>query len=218
MLKESTNLERETITPNNILSKTLSSPRESFNFINQYKYDKHVILLLILSGITKAFDKAIQKDMGDKLPLWGVISFSVIIGILFGWLVNYIYAATISWTGKWFKGNANTQSILRVIAYGSLPSILSLFLLFLQIIIYGNSIFQADGYLFIPGSIDNILYYIFLSVETALVIWSFFLLILGISIAQNFSMLKAFFNLLLPAILMVGCLLIIVLSVNLLIN
>jgi hypothetical protein len=35
----------------------------------------------------------------------------------FGWISYYIYAALISWSGKWMNGKGNTQLILRILSY-----------------------------------------------------------------------------------------------------
>jgi hypothetical protein len=213
----SNNQQEELVTPKNILSKILLSPKEAFIFIENYKYDKYVMLFLILSGIVRALDKAISKNMGDNLSVWGVIFFSILIGIAFGWILNYIYAASISWTGRWFNGKGNTQSILRIIAYSFLPSIISLFFLSLQILIYGNAIFQSDSQ-YLNEGFNAIINYIFAFIDLILIIWTIVLFVIGISVVQKISIGKAILNLILPAFLIVLSALIIFITIDLLIN
>lgn len=201
MIKE--NNPQEAVTPQNILVKIFTSPTEAFQFIDSYKYNKHVIFFLILSGIIKAFDKAESKGMGDNMSIWGVIAFSILIGLLFGWFFNYIYSWAISFTGSYFNGKANTQAILRVLAYSLLPSVFSLFFLFLRILVYGNAIFQSDYEYYNASSFDNIFYYVFLIIDISLTIWSFILFIIAISVVQKFSIGKAILNVIIPAILVV---------------
>lgn len=191
----------ELVTPNNLLKKIWFSPKEAFTFLVQYKYDKHVTLFLILSGIVNAFDKAISKSMGDSLPLWGVISFSILIGILFGWIVKFLYALSINWTGRWFNAKGDTKSILRILAYAFIPSIFSLFLLFIKIGIYGNTIFQSDYENLHSSLLDNIIYWTIYFLDLILVVWSVVLLVIGISVVQKISIGKAILNLILPAFL-----------------
>lgn len=203
MIESDNYQQKEVVNPKNIISKIFFSPKEAFTFIVNYKYEKYVTLLLILSGIVKAFDKAISKNMGDHLPLWGVISCSILIGITFGWIVNFIYAAAISWTGKWLNGKGNTKSILNVLSYALLPSIFSLFLIILQILIYGNTIFQSSyEYLFFNLS-DNLIHWTFYFFDLVLIIWSVILLVIGLSVVQKISIVKAILNLILPAFLIV---------------
>jgi hypothetical protein len=201
----------EEIEPKEIFYKLLTSPKEAFKFINDYKFDKHVTLLLFLAGIVQAFDKATSKNLGDSFSLLGLITFCIVIGGLFGWITYYIYAALISWTGKWFEGTADTQSILRILAYSLFPSIFILILLIPQIAIYGNGMFQSDYNTSNTGVINNIVYFGLLLIGIVLGIWSFVLSIIGISEVQKFSIWKALFNLLLPLLLFISIILVIAL-------
>lgn len=202
MIESNNNQPEELITPKNILSKIWLSPKESFKFIDNYKYDKHVILLLILSGIVRAFDKAISKNMGNDFSIWGIIIISILIGTTCGWIINYLYAATISLTGKWFNAKGDTRSILRVIAYALTPSIISLVLLLVRISIYGNAVFQSPDNYF-NGQFDEIIYYLFYFIDLILVIWTMVLFVIGVSVAQRISIGKAILNLILPAFLII---------------
>lgn len=198
----------EIIEPKEIFYKLLTSPRDAFKFINDYKFDKHVTILLCLAGIVRAFDRATSKNLGDSFSLLGLIAFCIIIGGLFGWITYYIYAALISWTGKWFEGTADTQSILRILAYALFPSAFILILLIPQIAIYGIGMFQSDYDVSNSGLINNIVYYGLLLCGVALGIWSFVLSIIGISEVQKFSIWKASLNLLLPALFFISIILV----------
>lgn len=188
------------ISDKKIFLKLLSSPREVFSFLNFYKYDKNVNLLLILAGITSTFNRASTKNMGDNLPLWGVIITCIIVGIIFGWITYYIYAALINWTGKWLKGQGTTNAILRVLSYAVIPSITSMVLLIPQMVIYGNDIFRSDGDISSGGIASNIFFYTSLLLEFGLSIWSVILCVIAISEVQKLSIAKAVLNLALPAI------------------
>lgn len=188
------------ISDKKIFLKLLSSPREVFSFLNSYKYDKNVNLLLILAGITSTFNRASTKNMGDNLPLWGVIITCIIVGIIFGWITYYIYAALINWTGKWLKGQGTTNAILRVLSYAVIPSITSMVLLIPQMVIYGNDMFRSDGDISSGGIASNILFYTSLLLEFGLSIWSVILCVIAISEVQKLSIAKAVLNLALPAI------------------
>ncbi|WP_394776796.1 YIP1 family protein [Flavobacterium sp.] len=218
MIEENNYQQEAIVNPTNILTKIVTSRKEAFIFINDYKYNKHVTLFLFFLGIVKSFDKAISKDMGDNLPLWGVITYGILIGITFGWLINFIYAFSISWTGRWLKGVGDTQSLLRVIAYSSLPVIASLFFLFLQILIYGNAIFQSSFFDLYNGLFDTILYWFFYFVDLVLITWTVVLLVIGTSVVQKISIGKAILNLILPAFLIMLIALTIVTVVDSLIN
>ncbi|RBN51528.1 Yip1 family protein [Flavobacterium psychrolimnae] len=204
-------LERTQISEKDIFIKLLTSPREAFKFINDYKYEKHLYILLFLAGMDRTFDRASTKNMGDNYSIWTIIAICVIFGGFFGWITYYIYSALISWTGSWMNGKGNTQSVLRVFAYAFFPSIFILILLIPQIAIYGNELFKSDNDLYSLASMESIVLYVILFVEFALGIWSLILCVIGISEVQKLSIGKSILNLLLPAILFVFMILVLVL-------
>lgn len=191
------------ISDENVFIKIWTSPREVFKFINTHKYDKYATVILILAGISRTFDRASIKNMGDDFSIWGIIAFCVSMGALFGWITYYIYSALISWTGKWINGKGTTDSILRVLSYALIPSIISLLLLIPQIIIYGNEIFKSDGDITSGGIVSNIIFYGSLILEFALSLWSLVLAVIGISEVQKLSIGKSILNLILPAIVII---------------
>lgn len=204
--------EREiSFTDQEIFTQIWTRPREVLQYIHDLQYDKFVIPLLILAGISRAFDRAIDKDLGDDLSLIAIIFTCLITGGLFGWLSYYIYAALVSWTGKWLNANGDTSSILRVIAYAMIPVILSLVLLVVQIGIYGIELFKADGDIYSAGITANIIFYGSAVLELILVITALVFSVIGVSIVQQMHTVRAILNLLLPIIVILGPLLLLVL-------
>lgn len=123
------NPEVDQLSDKDIFTKIWTSPRQVFKFINDNSYNKYVTLLLILSGISRSFDQASLKNLGDSMSLWEILAISIIGGGLLGWISFYIYASLVSWTGKWLDGQGNTNSIFRMLAFSMLPSIVALVLL-----------------------------------------------------------------------------------------
>lgn len=182
-----------------IFTKIWTKPREVLRFIHDNKYNKYVTILLVLAAISRAFDRAILKDMGDSFSLLEIVLASIFIGGLVGWLSFYIYSSLISWTGKWLKGKADTTAILRVLAYSMVPYILVLFIVIPQIGIYGHEIFRSDGEISSGGLASNILYYGTMIVKIILVIFTMIFVVVGISEVQSFGIGKAILNFLLPS-------------------
>ncbi len=189
------------LTDKEIFSKIWFSPREVFKYIRYRNYDKYVTVLLILAGVSRAFDKAADKGMGDTMSLWGIIGLCVFVGGVVGWCISGIYAGLINWTGKWLKGQGDTKSILNVMAYAYIPSILSLILLVPELSIYGVEIFKTNGDIISAGISSNILFYGALIIEAILGVWTVVLLIIGVAETQQFSIGKAIVNLLLPILI-----------------
>lgn len=189
------------INDNNIFTKIWISPRQVLKFINDNRYDKDVTVLLVLSGISRAFDRASMKNMGDNLSIWAILGLCIILGGLLGWISYYIYAALISWTGKWLNGKGNTTSILRILAYAMVPSIIALLFLIPQITIFGVEIFQTDGDITSAGWASNIFFYGSMAIEVILGIWTLVFCVVGISEVQKLSIGMSILNLLLPLLL-----------------
>lgn len=187
----------DVVTEQDIFSKIWTQPRRIFKFINDNRYEKHLYVLMFLAGIVRAFDRAATKNTGDHSSLTFIIISCVIGGGLLGWISYYIYAALVSWTGRWMNGVGNTSSIFRMMAYAMIPSILSLVLLIPQFLILGNGLFSDFEYvsdnMFLNVSI------IFLGIlEIGLSVLSFVFTIIGLAEVQKFSIGKAILNFLMP--------------------
>jgi hypothetical protein len=188
------------LTDKEIFTRIWTDPRSVFKYLHENQYDKYVNLLLVLAGISKTFDRASSKNMGDTLPLIAVIGLCIILGGLVGWISTYIYAALLSWTGKWLNGKGNTVSLLRMMAHAMIPSIAALLMLIPQIGLFGNSIFQSEIDISVYGYISVGIFYFSLFIELSLTIYTLCLLVIGISEVQKLSIGKSILNLLLPGL------------------
>lgn len=191
------------LTDGEIFTKIWTSPRLVFRYLNDNRYDKFVNILLILAGITKAFDKASTRNMGDNLPLIAVLAICIIGGGLFGWISYYIYAALTSWTGNWLKGKGDTDSLLRMISHAMIPLIAAMILFIPQILVFGNELFQSDINVYSTGLLSTLIYYFIFFIELSVSIWTIVLVVIGISEVQKFSIGKSILNMILPLLLIV---------------
>jgi hypothetical protein len=203
--------ENNRLTDKDVFTKIWSSPRQIFKFINDKNYDQYMIVLLLLSGISRSFDRASMNNMGDTMSIWAIVGICIVAGGLFGWLSYYIYAALMSWTGKWLNAKGDTDSILRMLSYAMLPSIIALIFLIPQIAIYGNEIFKADGDITSAGWLANIFVYGSILLEVVLGIITIVFCVIGTSEVQKLSIGKSILNLLLPGIVIIVPILAIVL-------
>lgn len=201
----------DTLTDTEIFTKMWTEPRRVLKYINETKYEKYFYIILFLAGVSGAFDRAAIKNMGENVSLLGIIAGCVLLGGFLGWLSYYIYAALLSWTGKWLDGKGNTDSIYRILAYAMFPSVVSLLFLVPQIAVYGIDLFRQDGDLVNAGVFGNIIFWGSLSLEIILGIFTLVFSVIGISEVQKISIGKSILNLLLPLIIIVGPILIIAL-------
>lgn len=193
----------EALSDKDIFTKIWLEPRRIFKYINDKEYEKYFYILLFFAGMVRAFDRASLKNMGDKTSLFVIIVSCVLIGGFLGWLSYYIYAALLSWTGKWLGGIGNTSSLYRIIVYAMIPSILSLIFLIPEIAIYGNDVFKDNSYLVNSGIVGNTIFWLSIFFEFSLSIVTFVFMMIGVSEVQKFSLGKAFLNLLLPLLVFI---------------
>lgn len=197
---DSTKDQRQNITEDDIFKKIWTSPRAVFSYLEDNKYNKYVPVLLMLIGIIRAIDKAVEKDLGDKLPLVAVLAVCVFAGGILGWVTVYLYGALVAWTGKLLKGVADARSVVRVLAYGMVPAVCTLFVIVPQIAIFGNDMFKDNGSEFVDGFFANLLFYGGAAIEVVLGVWSTIIIVIGISEVQKLTISKAILNVLLAAL------------------
>ena len=148
------------LTDKEVFTKIWFKPRMVFKFINDNYYEKYFIALLVLAGIDSAFNRASSKSLGDNLSLTLVLLICIFLGGLLGWIGYYFYAALLSWTGKWLNGKGNTNTLLRMSAYASIPSSSALILLIPQLILFGDTLFKSDIDIYNSGLLSMIIFYI----------------------------------------------------------
>ncbi|MGG7034432.1 MAG: Yip1 family protein [Flavobacterium sp.] len=190
------------ITQKNIFLKIWTAPREVFKFINDNQYGRYFTLLLILSATLNGFKKTAKQNGLSELFFWEAVSF-IMLQALFLYIIYYIYAASISWSGKFINGKEDTQSILRVLSYAMLPSILGIFFLIPLITVYGADILKSNKDF--PNA--NPIYIGFAILNAALNIWTIVLCVIGLSEVQKFSIWKSILNMVVAAILPISILL-----------
>ncbi len=186
-----------------IFTEIWTRPRKVFKYLEDNEYDKYVYSLLILAGIVRAFDRASLKGMGDDLPLIAVLGFCIVLGGMLGWLSYYVYAALLSWTGKWLGGEADTWSILRMLAHAMIPYTITLFFLLAQVAYFGNEIFKSAIDLSNGGAASEIVFYGLVLIELTFAICSLIFIVIGLSEIQQINIGKAILNLFLPVLVII---------------
>lgn len=189
------------IDENNFLFKLFSTPRKVFEYIDQSQTQRFLYAILFITGVAKSLDRASLKNFGDEYSLTFILGSSLVFGGLFGWIGLYLYSALMYWTGELIDGKAeSTQSIFRTIGYAAFPSFLAFIPLLIQIFFLGNDVFTSADYTFDLSSIVSIGLVLLSILQLLLGIYSFVLIVIGLSVVQQFSIGKAILNLLFPIV------------------
>lgn len=184
------------LTDEDVFSSIWFNPRKVFSFINRYNYNKYIYLLLVLAGIANAFYKNADKDL-TPINLFFLVALGAIIGLI----GNYIYAGLMSFTGTWINGKAQTSAFLRVIAFSSLPLVFSIAIALARFIIRGDGNFSEE--INSSNELTTYLEYLFIFLNALLGLWTFILMVVGVSEIQKFSLVMAFLNTMLPILMFV---------------
>ena len=72
-----------------VFTEIWTAPKRVFTYINQVNYRKHMVLLLVLAGIFRAFDQAVMKNTGDSMSLLAILLINVIGGAAGGLILAY---------------------------------------------------------------------------------------------------------------------------------
>ncbi len=183
-----------------IIQRIWGSPRLVFSNVIEYPQPRIVLILMSLAGISNALDRASSQNLGEDMELIYVLLFSIILGALFGWISLFIYGHLLQFTGSWLKGQSKGDTLVHIVAHAMIPSIFGLIPMTMIIMIYGNSVFQAEYN--INDTTDVIIFFVFGIIQLTLGIYTLVLTVIGIAEAQKFSIGKAVLNLFLPLFLL----------------
>ena len=149
--------------------------------------------LILLAAVANALESAKHSSHMSNGQLMGSIIISLVVALLFGWLLFFIFALTLEWSGYWIGGKADSNTLLKVIAYAHIPIIIGITISIVQLSLWGTTRFSYDSIILLD--IPNRLLAIGLfSVEFILSLWTFVLCIIGIAKAQEFSYIRATVN------------------------
>lgn len=196
------------LTENELLYSIWTKPTLTLKYIFRFCPKKNVTLFLALAGIANAFERSQQHSHALSDFSFSIFAMAVIFGGIFGVIFGRFYAALLSWTGRWMKGTANSDQLITVVAWSSIPEICTLILLVPKFLIFGNESFHID--LQDQNLFKIIAFFIIDAIQIILSIWGLVIVVRGISLLQNFSTKKAVLNLILSILVIVIPILIIV--------
>ena len=155
--------------------------------------DKHVSVLLALGGVVRVVNRLLSAGQVNQLfgPDSNGLPFAI--GALSGWLTLYVYAWGLSITGDWLGGQATTDTCKTVVAWALLPSIATLLLL-------GPEKLLFDQHLLGFPTWAHWLETFLLLARLGCTAWSVITLVNGIRLAQQFGLVRAVVNVLLPGV------------------
>lgn len=187
-----------------IISGIWFSPRKTFQSINETKYTKYGYLILILLGLLVGIEKNTHQIIIDIHSFFIhnsiIIFFTSLITIISFIILAYI----LNWTGKLIDGQGSTSQILNMSTYAMIPAITAIPFMTLKILLFNNQGQELDQFLMNLTMDYKLIYFILEFLIFLLGLWSFILVIIGISELQKFSIFKAILNLIIPVLMLIS--------------
>jgi hypothetical protein len=173
-------------------------------------------LILIFAAISIAISRVQETNLGDNKSLFEIIGCSVIGGATIGYLFLLLYIKLIHWTGKLFKAKGEFKSIHKAFAAAALPLVFRTLSFCILIMLFGKDIFQSHFNVAFLSNSEALIYQSFVALDFILIIWTLVLIIIGLRIVQELSIIKSIFNYLLPAVILMTVLMAIAVIGNIL--
>lgn len=174
--------------PDNPFVSICLKPRQTIRAIVKSNPEKYITSLAVITGICEALDEFITEEAFDDIWFVGVL-IALVAGPFIGILSLHIGSAFQNWIAHQFGGIGSALEMRAVIAWSSVPIIVSAVLWIPHILIV--SISYAVGN---PSILDTFLplFIIFGLIDIVMVLWSFYIYIQCFAEVQGFSGWKAF--------------------------
>lgn len=171
-----------------------TKPRATIEKIATECPKRSLALLSAIYGLPTLFSLSQTLGLSHSFSVPIIIIFSLAFSFLIGYIGIALSSVLLLFTGKWFGGTANYVKLQACVGWTNLPNILNIIVWFALIAAFGPDLFLPSfGMVPFPPSMTTFLNILFL-VQSIGAVWSFVLLLKGISQVQQFGMWKSVFS------------------------
>jgi len=169
----------------------IHSPRQAFRRIVLSRHKNYVLLLSSLLGMAIVYSVLWFKNMGRLFSnILTLLLTGALIGPAIGLAIAAVFAVLMLRLGRLLGGKPTYRGMYAVVAYASVPIVLTLIFVFpIEIAIFGPYWFDNNPP---PLVINPVLYVTLLGFDALGVIWAWLLLIEGSIVANGFSRARSF--------------------------
>ena len=164
-------------------------PRQTIRTIISSNHEFAMILLILLGGFSYSLNKAYFNSIGAKMGLFTLIVACLVLGPLSALFFVYIGGFLTKKIGLLFGGKATYIEICSVIAWACVPSVFILLLWPVRFAILGKAAFSVGGFYGSSGIVIPIIDIL----SSLVLIWTYVILIAGLSEVEKYSIWKAFY-------------------------
>lgn len=168
-----------------------TKPRATIRYLVKNEPQRHVLLLGAIGGIVNSLGRASKQNLGDKMPLGGVLISCLIGGTIGGMITLYLGAALLSWTGRRLGGRADSSEVRTAMAWSSVPLVVAGLLYVPLILLLGKDMFSSETPAIDANPNLALLLMAIVAVQVPLGFWSFFLFLKCLGQVHRFSAWRA---------------------------
>lgn len=177
-----------------------SKPKETIRQIIDVNPNHRMGLLMLLYGLLGLISLSQQYSLGIYYNLWIILAAALILAPLWGYIAISLSSFVIFFSGKLLNGQGNYKEVRAVFTWAVVPLVVNLVTWIFLIGLFGLGVFVEfpAGMTFSAFNIYLVL--ILFTAQVVFSVWSFVIVINGISEVQKFSILRSIGNLLLGAL------------------
>jgi hypothetical protein len=179
----------------------LTKPKETILQVVNINPNYKLWLLSFIYGFVSILGFSQSVSLGYKLNFYLIIIFCAILATLWGYVAFSVSSFFVYITGRWLKGIANYKSIRAAFAYSNVPMIVNIFIWLVLIFVFQDKIFKDFPTSYILDKFEMIILFTALFIQLIISVYVIVLYINTIAAVQNFSILRAIFNIILSLVL-----------------
>jgi hypothetical protein len=168
----------------------MEAPRRAMKRIVLARYKNYVYFLSALFGISLVYTIMWYRNLGKMFDdLFILLVGGLVVGPVIGILCVLLCSLVLATFARLLRGKATVRNTFAVIAYSTVPIVFSLvFILPVEVAVFGLSFFDNNPS---PLVLKPVEYVILIGLDTMATIWSWFLLVEGIVVANGFTRLRS---------------------------
>jgi hypothetical protein len=188
-----------------VLINLFFKPKKAFSTIYAYRLYRYTWPLFVLMGISGRLNGDLFKLADSRnIFLFHFIS-DLVVGALMGWIGMWIFSMLISFMGKWLlDGRTDSDELFDLVSYTAVASVITLLATVVCFCLLRYAGYNGNHYLHNWGDffhrVERVHYYI----GRAANLYSFVLLVIGVSVAQGVSIARGLLYVVFPVFIILA--------------
>ena len=169
-------------------------PRATIRRIVTENKKQSLWLLATIYGFSALLGTFQSFSLGSVIGMIPIFVLAVILAPIWGYIAFAIWSWLVLWTGKWFKGLGDFQSVRAAYAWSCVPIAVSDLIWIVMLVMFGSTLFSMQPNAPIFSQAQSIVLLVLLFGKVVFSIWSLVIYLNTLAEVQQFSILRAIGN------------------------